>query len=231
MTSAQETLNRVLQSGRMGVFCDFDGTISEKDMIGSILMEFAPDEALPLISRVKSGELTVQRGVEQLFALLPSSQYAEIEQFARTHTRIRAGFAAFVDYCLGRDWSFSVVSGGFDFFVEPAVRAVSDSVRIFCNRLNRDGQHLKVEWTYPCGENCEGGCGLCKPTIVDGLRSSIDAVIVVGDGVTDFKLARQADFVFARDQLLTLAQTHGLPHMPFETFDDIVQAMSAAQNV
>jgi 2-hydroxy-3-keto-5-methylthiopentenyl-1-phosphate phosphatase len=96
--------------------------------------------------------------------------------------------------------------------------------------LDTDGEFLKVRWTTPCDAECDGGCGLCKPTVIRstsstkrsaGTNPSRDRIIVIGDGVTDLKAASMADYVFARDKLLAACVDRGIRHTPFETFADI----------
>jgi len=213
----------------IGFFCDFDGTISENDMIQQIMMHFVPDEAAPIIHKVLSRTLSVQEGVEALFGLIPSSKYPEVVQFAREATRIRPGFESFVEYCSANNWKFAVVSGGFDFFVEPAISAVRDQVDVYCNRIDRAGSRLKVIWDHPCDGLCDGGCGLCKPTVLQRYAKNVRQSVVIGDGVTDLKAAKLADYVFARSGLAKTLQDMRVPFSPFETFYDVLDEVKTGK--
>jgi len=208
-------------------FCDFDGTISETDMIVRIVTHFAPTQTKPIVDRVVSREITVQAGVEAMFAKIRSEQYPEVVAFAREMTRIRQGFAAFVQYTAARAWPFTVVSGGFDFFVEPALADVRDLVNVACNRIDSSGRHLRVVWHTICDATCDGGCGLCKPTVLRRNDTPFVKQIVIGDGVTDVKAARLADYVFARDQLEKICVEENIPHTRFDTFTDIERAIES----
>lgn len=148
------------------IFCDFDGTISERDLITTLAVAFAGDEAQAIIDQVNGHRLTVKEGVTQMFAMIPSHRYPELVAFARARTVIRAGFDRFVREAIQRGWQFSIVSGGFDFFVDPVAAPYQPDLQVFCNRLRHDGPFLKVEWGVECDANCEGGCGLCKPTVM-----------------------------------------------------------------
>lgn len=208
----------------LSFFCDFDGTIADSDMIATIMRKFAPDEAGRVIAQITAGTVTVKDGVEQLFALLPSARFNEIRAFAMSAVSIRQGFASFCELCEQRRWPLRVVTGGFDFFVEPALSRFGAHLQIYCNRLDASGEYLRVVWAVPCEAPCTGGCGLCKPTVMQrsgdtGLR------IVIGDGVTDRRAAAQADFVFARDRLLTICAEQGWPHARFDTFDDVIRRL------
>lgn len=202
----------------VGVFCDFDGTISMSDMIASIGREFGGPAAPALIDKVQQRRLTVREGVEAMFSNIPSTRFSEVVSYARRRTLIREGFYDFVDESLQRGWLFAVVSGGFDFFVDPVVERYASSIHVFCNHIDDSGPTLRIEWKVPCDDACDGGCGLCKPTVLRRFRAQTDVQWVVGDGVTDMKAARLADYVFARDGLQIACAAEGIPYLPFETF-------------
>lgn len=202
-------------------YCDFDGTIAVQDMIGAIMREFAPDSSAPLIAAIGSGQLSVKAGVEQLFALLPSERMEDIRAFATERVQLRDGFGDFCDLCARSGWPLQVVSGGFDFFVVPALLAFEGQLSIACNRLDTSGSHLRVIWTVPCDDACSGTCGLCKPTVMRQSQAT-GLKIVIGDGVTDERAAATADFTFARDRLLAVCKERGWPHAPFDNFYDVI---------
>lgn len=213
----------------LGFFCDFDGTISTKDRITAIMREFVPEESMPLIERVNRREISVHAAVEAMFALIPSARFDEMREFVVSTTVIREGFSRFVDYATELSWPITVVSGGFDFFVDPALLPWRDRLTVFCNRIDASGEHLRTIWPHPCDDFCDADCGLCKPTILRSYEQFVSRSVVIGDGVTDFEAARHADFVYARASLLSECQRHGLPHQAFETFDDIVADLAAGR--
>lgn len=205
------------------VICDFDGTIAEKDMIAAIMRHFVYEETAPLIEDVYAGRLSVRDGVERMFSTIPSEKYQEVVDFAVRNTVVRPGFEQFIHSCGQLGWKVAIVSGGFDFFVHPVIHKLSTPVDIYCNHLNTDRPYMQVEWALPCDDRCEGGCGLCKPSV---MRSRADAgakFIVIGDGVTDFKAAREADYVYARAKLLEIAVEQQMPVTAFDTFYDITK--------
>ena len=190
-------------------------------MIGVILKRFAPPEAQSIVAEVNAKRRSVQNGVEAMFGLIPSSVFPAMEQYAREQTKVRPGFDAFVALCREKGWRLTVVSGGFDFFVYPVVARHNDVVCVYCNSLDTTGTYLQVKWGVLCDTACDGGCGLCKPTVIRKTLQVGETLVVIGDGVTDVKQAKLADFVFARDELLAECQALGLPHAKFETFYDI----------
>ncbi|WP_026974390.1 MtnX-like HAD-IB family phosphatase [Alicyclobacillus contaminans] len=212
-----------MTGNRLAFYCDFDGTIAERDMIGVLVRRFAPPEALDIVQDVNAKRRTVKDGVEAMFRMTAASVYPQMVEYVREHTVLRPGFAEFVERCRTAGWRLTVVSGGFDFFVVPALAPFADTVAVYCNRLVEENGHLQVVWRVPCDETCEGGCGLCKPAVIRRTRRPGERLVVVGDGVTDVKQAQLADFVFARDKLLAECQRLHLPHASFDTFYDILE--------
>ena len=209
------------------VFCDFDGTISESDLIVSIARAFAPAAAAAVLPAVAAGALTVRAAVDAMIGAVPAAAFGRVRAFALAAVKIRPGFPEFVSLCADRGWPLFVVSGGFDFFVEPALAPYAGRLECFTNRVGERDGRLRVVWPHPCDELCanRGGCGLCKPALLRRLAPPGALRVLVGDGVTDLPAARAADFIFARDRLLAECRRLGLAHAPFDTFCDIVSRL------
>src|SRR5437016_1235955 len=103
----------------LAVFCDFDGTITERDMIVTLCEKFCPPGWERIKDDVLSRQKGVRQGVAELFAMIPSSKKADMIQFARETMRLRAGFKEFLEFCKTNGLKLIVCSGGIDFFVEP----------------------------------------------------------------------------------------------------------------
>jgi 2-hydroxy-3-keto-5-methylthiopentenyl-1-phosphate phosphatase len=209
----------------VGIFCDFDGTISKSDLIASIGREFGGQAGADIVGKVRSGELTVRAGVKAMFQCIPSSLLPQIVEYTRSKTDVRPGFDELVRGCQERGWLFAVVSGGLDFFVQPVVAPYRDFIHVFCNHLDASDEYLSIQWMVPCDAFCEGGCGLCKPTVLRRFQPTTDLQVVVGDGVTDFKAAMKADVVFARDSLKDVCEQREIAYFPFDTLHDILPVL------
>lgn len=102
------------------IFSDFDGTITERDVIVMIMEAFAPPEWKKIVHEImETRTLSIREGVRRLFELIPGVKKDEIVSFVLDHVKLRPGFAEFLTYCRDADIPFIVVSGGVDFFIEP----------------------------------------------------------------------------------------------------------------
>lgn len=218
-----------MSAAPVGIFCDFDGTISEHDLMAEIGREFAGPGAAAIIASIQRGDLSVRAGVDALFAAIPAAALSDVLAYARARTVIREGFAAFVEDVLARGWRFAVVSGGLDGFVRPALEPFAGRIAVVCNGLRVADAGLAVGWAVPCDAAvCPGGCGLCKPTVLRRLGGLQSRRVVIGDGVTDLRAARRADLVVARDGLARACAAEGLPALEFDTFVGLGARIAAA---
>ncbi|MFC4184203.1 2-hydroxy-3-keto-5-methylthiopentenyl-1-phosphate phosphatase [Saccharococcus thermophilus] len=211
------------------IFCDFDGTITDNDNIIAIMKQFAPPEWESLKDDILAQRISVQEGVGKMFSLLPSSRKEEITDFILQTARLRDGFREFVAFTKEHDIPLYIVSGGIDFFVYPLLEGLVDKERIFCNGSDFSGETIRITWPHACDDQCQNGCGCCKPSLLRKLAVPDAFHIVIGDSITDLEVAKRADHVLARDFLLQKCQELGLPHTPFTTFFDVIHFLQTME--
>ncbi|HBZ81450.1 MULTISPECIES: 2-hydroxy-3-keto-5-methylthiopentenyl-1-phosphate phosphatase [Brevibacillus] len=214
-------------SKKLVLFCDFDGTITEKDNIVAIVKKFAPPEWEALTEQILSQKISVQEGVGKLFQLLPSSLRQNIVDYIVNEATIRPGFADFVRFCREEGIELLITSGGIDFFVKPILAPFDlDHVPIYCNGSDFSGENITITWPHSCDEHCTNGCGMCKTTIIRRYDPATHYRVVIGDSITDLAGAKIADFVIARSFLAQKAKELQLSHSTFATFHDVIATLT-----
>ena len=213
------------------IFCDFDGTVTEKDNIISIMNKFAPPGWDELKNAVLDRRVSIREGVGRMFSLLPVSLKDEIIQYAVENAKIRPGFQEFLEFAKEEGIPVYIVSGGIDFFIEPIIEGFEPLAGVYCNGSDFSKETIKIEWPNSCDEHCSNDCGCCKPSIMRKLTQNDTFKIVIGDSVTDLEAAKQADYVFARDYLKAKCEEWDIPHTPFETFYDCIEALKTKTGV
>ncbi|WP_203363678.1 2-hydroxy-3-keto-5-methylthiopentenyl-1-phosphate phosphatase [Bacillus sp. REN10] len=214
------------------IFCDFDGTVTKKDNIASIMERFAPPEWEELKDAVLAQELSIQEGVGQMFALLSPSLRQDIVSFVLETAEFREGFSDFVQYAKQQDIPLYIVSGGINFFVKPLLESFNSIAGVYCNEADFSGDTIQIQWPHLCDEQCSNQhCGCCKPTIIRQLSNADTHAIVIGDSVTDLQAAKIADTVIARDYLSKKCAELLIPFQPFETFYDCIDVLENLQGV
>jgi 2-hydroxy-3-keto-5-methylthiopentenyl-1-phosphate phosphatase len=72
-------------------------------------------------------------------------------------------------------------------------------------------------------DDCPWAPGNCKCYILEEYRERGHKVLYAGDGLSDTCPAKKADFVFARDGLLSFCQANDLPHRELTDFNVILE--------
>lgn len=205
------------------LFCDFDGTITLSDNIVAVMKHFNPEGWEPIVQDIVALKKSVRQGVGEMFALLPSSMKQEITDYILSTAGIRPGFRELLDWCKRNGVEFFVTSGGIDFFVYPLLAPFGiPEDHIFCNGSNFSGERIEITWPHSCDEECDNDCGMCKTAVIRRFPKDEYARILIGDSITDFAGAKLVDLVFSRSHLTERCRELGLPHIPFETFHDVV---------
>lgn len=207
------------------LFCDFDGTITMSDNIIAAMKHFDPPGWDSIVQDILDEKKTVQRGVGELFALLPSAMKDDVVSYIVSNARIREGFPELLDWCKTNGVPFYVTSGGIDFFVYPLLAPFGiPADHIYCNGSDFGGERIRITWPHACDELCEhGGCGMCKTAVIRRFPQDRHFRILIGDSVTDFPGAKIVDLVFSRSHLTDKCRELDLPHIPFKTFHDVIR--------
>lgn len=209
------------------IFCDFDGTITMSDNIVAIMKHFSPPGYEPIMQDILDRRITLLEGVSALFALIPSSRKDEVIDFVLGQAGIREGFDTFLQYIRSQDIEFFVTSGGMDFFIQPLLAPFDiPADHIYCNSADFTKEAIEIVWPHTCQPPCVNGCGMCKTTVMRRYPQEHYTRILIGDSLTDFEGAKIADLVYSRSILTTKCQELGVPHVPFETFHEIVNDLT-----
>ena len=202
------------------VFTDFDGTVTTKDTLDMIYDRFAFKNWRELYHQwFREGQRS-----RQLIKKLLRECHATEEQFIEILRDIplRDGFLEFRNFCRKHDYELIIVSEGIDLSVKTILheRGIED-IPYYGNTLARD-EHGRWTTTHPHGHpECEN-CGNCKVWHLIERKKRGDAVVYIGDGVTDWCPANVADCVFARKSLADYGARAGVPLHPFRDCHDII---------
>lgn len=221
----------MIENRKLIIFSDFDGTITERDVIVMIMERFAPPEWVQIKDQILyERSITLKDGVEKLFSLVDSNKKKEIIDFVKKEAKLRNGFIEFLDFCKNEDIEFNVVSGGLDFFVEAVLENYKDKLKIFCNLGNFNVGKIKIDYKY-LPKNCSlcGDCGCCKIEIIEKYPKEEFMRIVIGDSLTDLAASKVADVVFARGDLIKYLGEEKLSYISFQDFYEVKEKLIQKQ--
>jgi 2-hydroxy-3-keto-5-methylthiopentenyl-1-phosphate phosphatase len=200
------------------VFLDFDGTITERDLLDAIAQSFGdPAVYAEVDAGLDEQRLTLHEVLRREFAPV-RAPLEEVVDWVLANASIRPGFAELVGLAREREWRLVVISSGFRELIEPVLeREGYGDLELFSNSVEPDpaGWRVRFRDEQPCpvcGEPCKRSTVLA---LANGGRS-----VYVGDGFSDRCGAEACDVVFARRGLAAYLAERGVP---FEHFDDFFQ--------
>ncbi len=207
------------------VLCDFDGTITDKDVAASIIKEFSTADWKSIEDRYIAGEITSREELALQFSNVNVSEDILFD-FIDNNVRIDPTFIYFVDFCRMNGISITIVSEGLNFYIDHMMLGKGLDIPIRVNEgLISDDNSIQIEF-FSRSENRDcGKCGNCKSSFLEEVKVSGQKIIYIGDGRSDFCPAKKADIVFAKRSLAKYLRSENIEHNPFNTFSDIVAMM------
>lgn len=206
------------------IFCDFDGTICQKDLGDELFMKFGAFEQY--YPQLQNGILSVVEYWSNVCASLPETLTpTEIEAWAEQQP-VTPGFYEFWHWCIEHQLPLTVVSDGFDRYIQPILQRIGViTTGIYSNRLVKTEQGYRAEFPG-ASESCSCFCASCKRNAVLSSAPYSAIIVYIGDGTSDCCAAEHADIVFAKAALAAYCNKHRIPHYPFVTFFDVLRIMT-----
>jgi 2-hydroxy-3-keto-5-methylthiopentenyl-1-phosphate phosphatase len=214
---------------RVNIVCDFDGTIALEDVTDSLLERFADPSWVGIEARWRAGEFGSRECMARQVALINASG-KDLDRYLDT-VEIDPAFPSFVEACeRSGGIALNIVSDGIDYAVRRVLANHGLSrLRVQANALiGLPRDRYRLEFPHASAA-CTVQAGTCKCAIARNdfaASPNNPATLLIGDGTSDFCVASQANFVFAKDRLLAHCRAKAIPHMPFDTFADIERELA-----
>ena len=206
------------------ILCDFDGTVSVEDITDSLLERFGRGGWQAIEAAWKRGEIGSHDCMAQQVALLEATP-GELDAHLDAMSIDRA-FPAFAAAAAQAGIPLAIVSDGLDHAIRRILRRHGlGDLPVIANRLEASGAN---SWRldFPHGAD---GCrsGNCKCACAARARAVRPRVLLIGDGASDFCVAGEADFVFAKHRLIEHCRAAGIPYVPVTGFADALELLPA----
>ncbi len=206
-------------------FLDFDGTITQNDVVDMILERFADSEWKTIEKLWAEGKIGSRECLSRQMALVKAS-WSDVKT-CLDKIELDPYFVPFMKQCEESSVSVTIVSDGFDKVIYsildralvefPAIRKAAP---IFANHLTWFGGNVPGV-SFSKAKACEHGCANCKPEIIKNLKQSQDTVVFVGDGLSDRFAAKSANVVFAKNKLFQFCVEGGIACKKYSNFKTI----------
>jgi len=200
---------------RTSVFLDFDGTITTIDVGVHVLTRTAPDEWRTIDEQFRHGVIDSRECILDEWELVKGDE-ATLRAIA-AEVELDPGVGPLVDALRAAGAEITVVSDGFGFYVEDAVRPFGLDVRT--NAVDFSTREL----LFPHEDRCCpcASCGTCKQAPIKDAQHRGQSTMLIGDGASDRKAALLADVVFAKGALRSWCWSFGVECIPFDTLADV----------
>ena len=212
----------------IAVFADFDDTLTVQNAAHLLLQQFAPEAMKKYSGMYRSGEITFREYQERSFDAVTAS-VEEMQAVVAAEIQLRDGLRELLDAVSIAGGTFTVVSAGLSFYIDPVLEANGlQALPVVCGTAARDaaeGASFRYDYPFKNAQNepCRGDWSTCKCKAVAEAGEGVTTVFV-GDGNTsDACVAPRADYVFARDRLLKICVDSGVDATPFEDFYPVAE--------
>ena len=214
----------IVPPAKILVQCDFDGTVTVEDASFIMLDAFAGAEWRKINAEYEAGRITVGRFNSEAFSLVKATRKSLLSSIeGKVH--VRAGFEDFAAYRRGNGLRLVIVSNGLDFYIEEILRGIGLlDLEFHASRTEFEDLRVNVTYVGPDGTELDDSF---KEAYVKRFHDDGFRVVYVGNGSSDFKPARESDYVFATGTLLKVCRKASLGCSPFDDFRDVVRELDA----
>jgi 2-hydroxy-3-keto-5-methylthiopentenyl-1-phosphate phosphatase len=203
------------------VFVDFDGTITDVDTFDALVRAVAGDAAWDAIDGpLLAGEITLREALTRQAAAVRLSR-AETLAFMVAHTNVDPAFGSFVAAVRAHGGAIRVVSSGIATVIHDALERAGIEIEVIAN----DVDFAPAGWTMSFVDRSDNGHD--KAANVRAARARGARTVYIGDGISDFAAALEADERFAKKgrALEAYCRARGVACESFDSFRQIEQRL------
>ena len=141
------------------VYCDFDGTITKEDSVNKFFEMYAPNwiesEKLWIEGKISSRENAIIQ-----VGLLNNVSQKQLDDYINS-IEIDDYFLDFIDYVKSNNIKLTILSDGFDLFIQRVLERYNLNIPYYANKLIYKDDKFSIEFPY-YNENCDKKAGMCK---------------------------------------------------------------------
>lgn len=198
---------------------DFDSTLTKRDFYKIMIEDYLGDEGKTYYENwIKDGKISVSF-LNKIFSWIEVDDKTYEEMIDKVE--IDSFLADFRTYLSSQHIDFMIVSAGFDLYIKDALKRLDlDDIKVMTNPGLYENQRLLMVPDKSKHYYSEL-FGIDKGKIVQALRADYDKIYFAGDSEPDFKAAKHADVVFAKEMLADMMDREGKAYIRYDNFKDI----------
>ena len=196
------------------IFCDFDGTITQRDVLDSIITDvYSFEKYKEVENKLLNSELSYEQYLFDMF------NYINYNLTNIPNDLVDEHFYEFYNWVISQGIDFYIISSGFKKIIEHLVPYVNSNL-IFGNNIRFDENE---KWNVVLYDQINNS-SINKNTVIKECARENHKTIFVGDGLSDFKVMGKVDYLFCKkDSLLHIkCINENCEHIVFENFKEIL---------
>ncbi|KPU45951.1 2-hydroxy-3-keto-5-methylthiopentenyl-1-phosphate phosphatase [Oxobacter pfennigii] len=213
-----------LNNKPVAVICDFDGTISLKDVNTAIFEHFGNEETRTIEQSYRGSLIGLRESLQTQYEKIRVSE-EDFFEYVDRYMEIDSAYFDMLDYARDNNILTIILSGGFINYVKRLFNKYGRSIDIpvFSNSLEiKDGIMAAKYGEVPDCIKDYGPCGICKYKYMMQYKDKF-SLVYVGDGFTDRCAAEAADVVFAKDNLAVFCLQNNIEYINYKSFRDVLE--------
>ncbi len=205
------------------VFTDFDGTITISDIGDELFRHFANLEICEnAFEEYRNGNISAKECWTRGWKSIPHITEKAIQEFV-LQQKIDTSFHTFVHYCKEKNIPLTIVSDGFDKYINPILeREQLSHLQRYTNQLEITPEGKAIPH-FPFTDSDCTYCANCKRNHILTQTSDDQVIVYIGDGHSDKCPTKYADIIFAKDSLVQYCEKHNITFHHFTTFADVLK--------
>lgn len=210
-------LPEALHQKKWIVFFDFDNTITSSDILDNIIARFSVNDDWKALEKLWVEEKIGSR--ECLEGQLKGVRIRKqaLSDYLST-IMIDPFFGKLLALLRSKHIDYMITSDSFTFIIKEMLRHNGiRRIKVYANELKFRGERLVPSFPFATGDCLR--CAHCKKRHVPAHADK--TTVYVGDGLSDFCPARQANLVFAKDRLLDFFKKSGRPCLEFRDLKNV----------
>lgn len=207
----------------MKVFCDFDGTITVKDVGAQFFNTFMMTKRMDVVDDWMKGKITAKECLTLECSLVRATK-EEIDNLLNKQ-EIETSFINFVNELYKNNIELVIVSDGFDYYISKVLEKFNlEDIKYYANRfIFYDNNRVRPEFPYYNPE-CPK-CANCKGLHIERLKSDSEISVYIGDGYSDRCAVSHADVIFAKGDFFNYCSENNILCYNFNNFNDILKVL------
>ncbi len=209
------------------VWIDFDGTITQQDVLDELIKRYAVDDSWKLVEQEwQEGLIGSRDCLSRQLAVVQIPELA-IDGFLNS-IQLDPGLAGLVDLLDRWQVPVAVLSDGLDRFIGPLLRREGlERLPFRSNTFVRTTDMLELQCPFS-NADCESASAHCKCKSIGELSVEDRRGIYIGDGRSDLCPSRKVSCRFAKGVLARNLEREGIPFLPYTALAEVASILKTA---